>query len=201
MALLDSELARIKAELGYNVLTTGAVPYIGVSQVFEQVIKQNVLSGASTTSSTAVTAASTATVVSLTLASGTGFSTGDRVVVDVDDFQEIATARSVSGVALSVALKKAHTGTYTVTVEGGETIVRENLARIRETKDKLASQFGSGALKKVDEVEFYQVAGNVSAFGVLGQNLMWWREQLAACLGLTPMWQVRASGAQQMSVY
>ncbi len=56
MALLDSEIARIKAELGYNLLTTGAVPYIGVTQVFEQVIQQNVLAGAKTTSATVVTA-------------------------------------------------------------------------------------------------------------------------------------------------
>ena len=56
MALLDSEIARCKYELGYNVLTISAEPYIGVARVFELVIQPNLLAGAITTSSTAVTA-------------------------------------------------------------------------------------------------------------------------------------------------
>ena len=87
MALLDAEIARIKAELGYNILTTGAVPYIGITQVFEQVIQSNVLAGATTTSSTSVSAATSATPSTLTLADATGFVAGARAVIDVDDRQ------------------------------------------------------------------------------------------------------------------
>lgn len=39
MALLDSELARIKWHLGFNLLDVGATPYIGVAAIFEQVIQ------------------------------------------------------------------------------------------------------------------------------------------------------------------
>ena len=73
MALSNAELERIKAELGYNVLTIGALPYVGFSQMFTNVVQAYMSSGASTTSSTAVTAATTATPATLTLASGTGF--------------------------------------------------------------------------------------------------------------------------------
>lgn len=202
MALLDSEIARIKAELGYNVLTTGAVPYIGVTQVFEQVIQDNVLAGAVTSSATTVPAlaeGSPATPRTLTLASGTGFTTGDRVVIDVDDRQEVVTARLVSGAALTADLSLTHSGTYPVTVEGGESIVRELLRSIRNTKTEMGATFGEGALKKVDEVEFYQTGGTL--FGNLGAQLSFWREELAAALGVTSMWARKRAGAQRLSVY
>lgn len=44
MSLLPSELATIRAELGFNVLTIGAEPYIGVTSVFDQVIAPNITS-------------------------------------------------------------------------------------------------------------------------------------------------------------
>lgn len=199
MALLDSEIARIKYELGYNILTTGAVPYIGVSQVFEQVIQSNVLAGAVTTSSTAVTAADTPTPVTLTLASGTGFASGNRVVIDVDDRQEVVTARLVTGASLTADLSLTHSGTYPVTVEGGETIVRELLRNIRNTKAEMAGIFGEGALKKVDEIEFYNSGG--SLFGSTGATLSFWREELASALGVPSLWAQKRAGAQRLSVY
>ena len=57
MALLTSEITRIKYELGFNVLSLGAEPYIGITQLFENVIQPYTLSGASTTSATAIVAA------------------------------------------------------------------------------------------------------------------------------------------------
>lgn len=196
MALLDSEIARIKAELGYNLLTTGAVPYIGVTQVFEQVIQENVTSGATTTSSTSVTAASSPTPVTLTLASVTGFTAGDRAVVDVDTRQELATVQAVGVSSITLLLSKAHTGTYPVTVEGGESLVRECLRRIIDVKTSLASSQGEGALKKVDEIEFYQTGS--SLFGTLGNQLMFWRNELAAALGVPNLWDNRSC---QVAVY
>ncbi|HEY3495276.1 MAG TPA: hypothetical protein VGK73_11345 [Polyangiaceae bacterium] len=196
MALLDSEVARIKAELGYNLLTTGAVPYIGVTQVFEQVIQENVLAGATTTSSTSVTAASSPTPVTLTLASVTGFTAGDRAVVDVDTRQELATVQAVGVSSITLLLSKAHTGTYPVTVEGGESLVRECLRRIIDVKTSLGSSQGEGALKKVDEIEFYQTGS--SLFGTLGNQLMFWRNELAAALGVPNLWDNRSC---QVAVY
>ena len=200
MALLDSEIARVKAELGYNLLSNGASPWIDNVFIFEQVIQPNLTGGASTTSSTAIPEVSQPTPRALTLASATGFAAGARIVVDVDARQEIATAQSLSGAVVTVLLSKPHSGTYPVTVEGPETIVREILVRIRETKDKLASQYGSGALKQVDEIHFYDARGQ-TAFGVLGANLSYWREQLAAALGIRSAWSAKAAAGSTLSVY
>ncbi len=198
MALLTSELERVKYELGYNLIGI-AQPYIDTVSIFEGVIQPYLSAGAKTTSATVVTAASTPTPVTLVLTSGTGFTSGDRVVIDVDGRQEVVTARLASGASLTVDLKLAHTGTYPVTVEGGESIIRELLRSIRECKAEMGSTFGEGALKKVDEVEWYQ--GGSTMFGNIGAQLSFWREELASALGIPSMWSKRRAGAQRMSVY
>lgn len=186
MALLDSEIARIKHELGYNVLTNSAMPYVDVVAVFENVIQSYVQAGASTTSATAVTAASVATPVTLTLASGTGFASGARVVIDVDARQEVVTAQNVSGASLTVLLSKAHTGTYPVTVEGGESMAREVLGRLRTVGDKLASAATKAGIKRVDEIEFFgsSSSGMSGVFRELTRQRDSWRDELAALLGI-----------------
>lgn len=200
MALLASEIARIKYELGFNLLTVGATPFIDVVAIFEQVIQPYLGAGAATTSSTAVTAADTPTPVTLTLASASGIATGCRLVIDVDDRQEIATLQNLSGSNATVLLSKTHTGTYPVTVEGGETIVRELLKNIAAVKSELASTFGYGALKKVDEIEFYQ-SGSSTLFGKLGEQLAFWRGELAAALGLQGMWSRRSGCGGAIAMY
>jgi hypothetical protein len=201
MALLASEVARCKAELGYPLLSQ-ANPYIGITLLFEQVVQPYIGAGATTTSSTAVAAVPEGELAqpkALTLADVAGFHTGDRVIVDVDGRQESATVRILTGVAITVDLALAHSGTYPVTVEGGESIVREILGRIRATKAEMGATFGEGGLKKVDEVEFYESGGTL--FSTLGAQLMWWREELAAALGIQSVWQRRRAGAGRMSVY
>jgi hypothetical protein len=198
MALLQSELERCKAELGFALIGT-ANPFIGTVMLFEQIIQPYLSAGAVTTSSTAVTAHDDATPKTITLASATGFAAGARVVVDVDGRQETATVRSLSGADITVDLKLAHTGTYPVTVEGGETIVREYLTRIREVKAEMAGTFGEGALKSVDEVSFYDTG--ISLFGSLGNQLKFWRDELASVLGIQSMWQQKRAGAQRLAVY
>ncbi len=200
MALLTSEIARIKAELGYNVLSNGASPWVDIVAIFEQVIQPYLSGGASTTSATSVTAAATPTPVALTLADATGLAAGNRVVIDVDSRQEIATVQSISGAAITVQLTGTHSGTYPVTVEGPETIVREILRQIAGVKTKMVESHGEGSLKAVDEIEWYS-SGSVTTFGNLGAELAYWRDQLAAVLGVQSMWARRRAGAQTMSVY
>jgi hypothetical protein len=165
MALLTSEITRIKYELGWNVLNAGAEPYIGVAAVFDQVVAQYMKAGASTMSSTAVVAAAAPTPSALTLLSATGFNVGDRIVVDVDARQEFAMVETVAGSAVTVLLSLAHTGTYPVTVEGGESIVREILRQLQGIGapggriDKAAA--GAG-IKRADDVEFFPAAGSSS---------------------------------------
>ncbi len=108
--------------------------------------------------------------------------------------------RAVSGNTISVYLTKAHTGSYPVVVEAGESIVRDLLGKIRAVKDEMASTLGEGSLKQVDEIQFYAVKSK-SLFGILGDQLMYWRDELAAALGIPSMWRLRAAGAQSLSVY
>lgn len=200
MALTTPEISRIKAELGYSLLSVQQV-YLPSVWVFEGVIQQYLTGGYSTTSATAVDAADDgqATPVTITLADATGFAAGNRVVIDVDDLQETATIRSISGATISVALRLAHPAGYPVAQEGDEWMVREKLREIRNVRAEMGQTFGTGTLKKVDEIEFYKTNG--TAFGELGRQLATYRDELAAILGIQSMWSARAEGAQRLSVY
>lgn len=201
MALSTAEISRIKFELGYNVLTLAAEPWIGVSAIFENIVQVYLQAGAATTSATAVTAADAPTPVAITLASATGVAAGARIWVDVDDRLESATIQSLSGAVVTVALSKAHSGTYPVYVDGGESIVRELLDRIKATKTELGSIFGEGALKKVDEIEWYNPMNGKTLFGQISDQLMYWRDELASLLGVGNMWRARRSSGSQVAVY
>lgn len=193
MALLDGEVQRIRNELGYNVMGLQALPYIGITALFDSVIQSYLTAGAKTTSATAVAASTVAAPATLTLTSGTGFAAGARIVIDVDARQEMATIQDMpSATEATVLLTKVHSGTYPVTVEGGESMVREHLEQLRlingpgGTLERMRSSVG---LKRVDEVEFY---GGSAGAGSSGKSAMeqvmqlieWHRDQLAAALGV-----------------
>lgn len=158
--LTQGELQRIKSELGFNQLNVGAEPYVGITRYFEQIVLSNLSVGALTSSSTVTTeipVGSNPVAAPLTLGSVVGFSVFDRVIVDVDFAQEEATVQAVTGSAIVVQLSKAHgaAGPYPVTVEAGESIVREYLRRCRYAAAQI-EQFGPLAgIKKADEVEFF----------------------------------------------
>lgn len=188
MALSDSEVAVIKAELGYNQLTIGALPYVDYTALFDEVVQPRMGEGASTTSSTVVTAASTPTPVNLTLTSATGFTAGDRVIVDVDSLQEEATIRSLAGSVIGVILTLAHTGTYPVTVMGGAQIVRALLKRLAALRTQLDSVVSTAGLKRAEDIEWYQA--QAGAYGGSAQLAALYaqrddlRDQLAVACGL-----------------
>lgn len=191
MALLDAEVQRIRYELGYNVLSIGAEPYVGVSQLFEQVISQYLTAGESTTSATAVTSATSPTPVTLTLASVTGVEAGTPLVIDVDARQERAVVQSVSGSTVVVSLSKTHSGTYPVTVEGGEAIVRAILRKLQELgglgSTGLIDRAGaSSGIKKVDEIEFFSGSEGASGSRIEQMKALreYWRDELASALGV-----------------
>jgi hypothetical protein len=199
VALSTAELQRIKFELGHNLLGTGAGFWIGVSQVFENVVATYIQAGASTTATTSVTAATSPTLATIVVASASGISAGSRVHVDVDDRREISTVQSVSGTSVALLLSKAHSGTYTVEVDGGEAIVRELLAQIAKVKAELAGTFGEGALKKVDDVEFYESGG--ALFGATSKVLMVWRDELAMACGVPNFWREQQASGGRMALY
>jgi hypothetical protein len=183
MPLTPGELDRVRAELGYNVLNVGAEPFIGVHAVFSQVIAPYLREGNDTTSATAVTASDTGTFVTLTVASATGITLHERVAVDVDDYLEMATVRSVSGTSVGVILKKMHAGTYPVTVDGGLVQIRECLAALYNTHQKINDLEGTGGLKAVDEIQFYDAKGKTH-LQVLNDQLEHWRDELRSRLGI-----------------
>lgn len=199
MALTTAELQRIKSELGFNVLSLAAEPFIGVSALFENIIQPYMTAGAATTSTTTVEAAATPTSVAVTLASATGFATGALLWFDVDSAQESATVQSISGAVVTVMLRNAHAGVYPVVVDGGEAIVRELLGRIRAVKAELGQTFGEGALKKVDEIEFYDTGATL--FASIGKALMFWRDELASVLGAPNMWRMKRAAGSNVSLY
>lgn len=205
MALTTSELRRIKSELGYNVLASGAEPYIGVHAVFEQVVQTYMTAGASTTSSTAVTAASAPTPVTLTLASATGFAAFDRVVVDVDDRMEVATVSVVSGSTIVLLLSKAHSGTYPVQVEGGEGLVRQILHRIdllQRPGGMIEKAVTTAGVKKADEVEFFGTGTEGrSRINEVERKLATYRQELADALGVVNLRTTRSGASSNTSLY
>lgn len=205
MALLASEVARLKYELGYNVLAVGAEPYIGIVALFDQVIQPYVTGGAATTSSTAVTAATTPTVVTLALASATGIAVGDALIVDVDSFQERATIRSLSSTNASVALSKAHSGTYPVTVEGSESIIRAILRKLQAlsglgAEGLLDEAVDAAGVKKVDEIEFFGADGGESRMKQTLKMREYWRDELASVLGIERL-NAAAGGGSECAVF
>lgn len=200
MALLTSELQRIKYELGYHGVGIQGEPYVSYIALFEQVIQPYLQAGASTTSSTTVTAQDEPAPVTITLASATGFSAGDRAVVDVDGRQEVATIQSISGANISLMLSQAHSGTYPVSVEGSEAIVRQLLTRLDALSVELGeSVMGSAGVKQVDEIHFFGPKDGVTRFTDLRQQRDYWRDELAAVLGIVNLRKVR--GGQGIALY
>jgi len=213
MALTDTEVQRLRYELGYPNLSTNAEPYIGIHAVFEQVIQPYLLGGVSTTSSTTVVAATTPTPTSLTLVSATGFAAGDVVVVDVDSRQERATIQSLSGVTMTLQLSLAHVGSYPIVQEGAESIIRDILRELRlistgmngtaGTLSTIKSRLG---LKKVDDVEFFGGGNTLASQGrdpitALFELQNYWRDELTSILGIPRLNDKRNSGGSDISVY
>ncbi len=207
MALTTSMLARIRAELGYNTLSAGAEPYISYVAVFDVIVRTYMQGGASTTSSTTVAAATTPTAASLVLADATGFTAGDRCIVDVDSLQEAATIRGVTGSTISVILSLAHAGTYPVTVEGGESLVAAILKKIDALKDQFSQVVQTAGLKRAEDIEWYQAgsgnskAGGSAQLAALFAQRDYYRDELAALLGVQNLWRVRQGAGSSVVLW
>ncbi len=199
MALLDSEVARLKFELGWNLLST-ANPYLGTAAVFEQVIQPYIEGGAATTSGTTIVG--DGTPKSITLTSATDFTTGDRIVVDVDARQETLTLQALSGATATALFALTHSGTYPVTVEGPETLIRQTLQSIWSVRSVRAKAKGRGALKAyVGEIEYYDTGK--SAFASANAEINMLRDELAAACGdiSLNLWRRLQAAGSRMSVY
>ncbi len=119
-------------------------------------------------------------------------------------YRQVATSWSIvfshasnsSATTIVVGLFKAHAGTYPVTVEGGESIIREKLQILRVLKGPYGGQLGGlllrttarAGIKKVDEVEFFGGAGALSEgqspLSQVLQMIEWYRDELASDIGV-----------------
>lgn len=202
MALLPSEVQRIRYELGYNTLGVGAEPYIAYVAIFDQVIAKYLNAGATTTSSTTVAPVGASEPVTLDLADAAGFAAGAQVVVDVDARQETATVQSLSGSSITLLLSKPHAGTYPVTVDGGETIVRELLRALHSVAAELSGAASSAGIKRVDVIEFFgPEAGGKSRAQSLHELRMRYRDELASALGVPNGWRLRGGAMASTALY
>lgn len=201
MAISNAEVYRLKYELGYGTLKAGAEPYIGeVVAIFNQVIQTYLDSEASTTSATRVSVHDCPTPVALTLASVTGMTVGLRIAVDVDSLYEETTIQSVSGSIVTAPLALAHSGTYPVTSDGGEMIVRATLREIYLARKELSDARSSAGVSQIDkgDVKLHgrsSHAGGASRIAELQSLIAYWQDELAGVLGVANMRRARrASG-------
>ncbi len=217
MALLPSEVQRIRHELGYPVVGIDAAPYVSYVSIFDQVIIPYLNAGPKTTSSTYVPpigADAGPTPATLTLDDATGFLEGHTVWIDVDARQERATIAQLSGSTITLFLRLPHgmpapdSLRFPITVEGGEAIVRELLADILALRTQMSTAGANagnvtllaagGGLKKADEIEFYQ--GNWAntlggaMFVNLNTQLRQKRCELASALGVANLWELKSGG-------
>ena len=201
MAFTTQELYRVRRELGYHLLTVNALPFIGYVQLFDSVINTSLATEVSTTASLSVAAVTTPVPVSVTLASATGFTAGDRVVVDVDSRAETVTIQALAAPVATLQLQKAHSGTVPIVLEGPISIAKDILRKIEAVRTKMAETCGEGAIKKVDEIEFHPQRER-GMFAILGGQLMAWRDELASVLGVPNGWAARGGGGScALSVY
>ena len=201
MALLESEIQRIRYELGYTVMGVNAEPYVEYFGTIDRIVTLYLNAGATTTSSTTVAVADTLTQRTLTLASATGFVAGATIYIDVLPQQERATIQSVSGSTVVVYLQKAHVGTYPVTVDGGEAIIREKLAQLYAIDLQLGASLQTAGLKRVDDIEFYGGTTKTSQTTMNNQLRDIRRDELASALGVTNLHRLRKGQGQCFSVY
>jgi hypothetical protein len=207
MGLTNSEVTRIKSELGFNVLATASQQYVGgYLFMFEQVIQPYIDEADSTTCATPVAASTTPTPRTLTLGDASGVAAGDTVIVDIDTRQERATVQSKSGNDITCLLSKEHSGTYPVAVESGVTIVRDILQKIADVKTTIASIRSRVGIKKAEDIEFFGGGATLASQGIdaltqVMSLLEHWRDELASALGVTRLNGESSGGGSSISVY
>lgn len=208
MALVQSELWRIKRELGYPLTTIGALPYVEYIALFEQVILPFLQTGADTLCSTEVAEEDVANgpvQTRLTLDDVTGFHVWDKVFLDVDDSQEIVTIQSMSAGSITALVKKPHgsNGKYPVIVDGGVAQVRSILKRIDSLHGQIAGMPETAGIKRVEEIEFFgSRTGGSSQFKDALQQREDARRELSEAIGVPYLRKMRSgSASSRVEVY
>jgi hypothetical protein len=216
MALRNEEIVRLKYELGYNITGVGAEFYISYQAVFDRAIQPYLLDVGST-STTTVTAdeeGALATVVvaanpaSVSDTQSLAFVLGGNVVVGHGASQETSVIEAISGLSLTMTLFKAHSGTYSVRVQGAEQIVRDCFDRL----DQIAAEVLNVAPKTAGlagltgELEFFSSGrnnrkGGKSKFEDLLFQRVIARRDLAGALGIPYLGDMSSNSGANFEVY
>lgn len=201
MAISDIEVESVRFHLGYGNIGLDASPYTsdGYLTLIRDVLIPNLSTGAETTTSTSVTAGTTASV---TPAAMTDIVVNARIVVDVGPDVEIVTVRSVTLTTFSASFARAHTGTYPLALLSGQSRLRLLLGQADAAWQAMQdpSVGATAGLKQVDkgDVEWFQ------GFQVLEDRLAHYRaivSQIASLLRLCPAEDSCGGGSQILSVY
>ncbi len=207
MGLTDSEVQRVRYEMGFPNLSVSAEPMIGIHSYFDNILQPYLLGSVATTSSTPVTAATSPTPTSIVLVSATGFAAGNVVIIDVDTRQERVTVQSLAATTLTAQLSLAHSGTYPVVLEGGESIIRDLLNKLRKIGDSIDALRSRAGIKRIEgEIEFFGGGSTLASQGVdpVTQLLALreeWRDELAFALGISRNNAGNSAGGSDVSVY
>jgi hypothetical protein len=152
MTLSVSEIENLRFHLGYGNIGVGAYPYTpdGFYELFNDVVSPNLTTGNETSSTTAVTAGTTATI---TVVSATGIAVHTRLVIDTGDQAETVVVKAILGTSVTAYFGTAHAVTgYPVCVESGVTRLRTLLHSADKAWATLqsASVTSSAGIKQVD---------------------------------------------------
>lgn len=180
--LNDVEMDRLRAELGFNVLTIGAVPYIPHVVIFDLIRDYVSSTFDPTTSSTAVSAAGPSTI---TVADATNIVQFGQYVIDTGAQQEVVTCGNIATTTFSGVFAKTHSGTYPVERESRLTLVRTILAKLTTLEDVIYRAMSQSGIKKVDEIEFFGSSGESSRLQQLTDTRTMLRRELAARVNLS----------------
>jgi hypothetical protein len=102
---------------------------------------------------------------------------------------------------ITVDLVGPHSGTYPVTQEGGESIVRDHLRSIMMVRQSILSARSVAGLSAADEVKWHQYKGKGNArLRDLLQQLAYYQDELASALGVVNLRRVRSTAGQSSGV-
>lgn len=151
--LSEAEIQSLRRHLSYGNVAVGAYPYTpdGFYEVFHNVIAPNLETGAETTATTAIAAASTTAVTPVAM---TAIAVNTRLVVDVGDEAEIVVVKSVTATTFTAKFAVAHPASgYPIAVQSGLAELRmllHSADKIRRTLGG-SSITGSAGLQSIDK--------------------------------------------------
>ncbi len=189
MALTDSEVESLRFHLGYGNIGLGTSTYSpdGFKELFNDVVAAYLTGDTETTATTAITAS---TNVSVTPVSMTGIVPYAKLVIDVGEDVELVTVRTVTVTAFTAKFAKAHPSTgYPVAVMGGHARLRLLLGQADTAWQAMQdpSVGATAGLKQVDkgDVEWFQ------GFQVLKDRVNHYRTivmQISSLVRVEPVW-------------